>query len=208
MDRLRATLAASAAEHPWLPRALVLAWMVWVWLGFFGGRPSYLRNPFGAATLIAHEAGHAAFFWSGSRLLTVAGGTIFQLAVPLLVAWLFWRQRDLVAVTVAVFWLGAALVDAGVYAADARAQVLPLVSPWGGGDDPSAHDWTYMLMRFGKLSRDRVIGARLRAAGILVMPLALAAGGWAVAVLRVSARRPRVLVTGAHPVERSTQETP
>jgi len=206
MDRLRALVAASAAEHPWLPRGLVLLWMAWVWLGFFGGPPSYLRNPFGAATLIVHEAGHAAFFWSGSRLLTVAGGTLFQLAIPLLVGWLFWRQRDVAAVTVALFWLGVALVDAGVYAADARAQLLPLVSPWGGGDDPSAHDWTYMLMRFGKLSRDQVIGGRLRAAGMLVMPLALAAGAWVVNVMRVSSRRSHVPAEGTRPVARTTQE--
>ena len=122
--------------HPWLPRALVLAWMVWIWLGFFGSEPpSYVRNPFSAATLIVHEAGHAAFMWSGDQLWTVAGGTFFQLAIPLLIGWLFWRQRDVYAVTVALFWLGSSLVDAGIYVADARAQILPRVSPWGGADD-------------------------------------------------------------------------
>ena len=69
MSTVRAAVEASATEHPWIPRALVLAWMTWVWLGFFGGEPpSYFRNPFGAATLIVHEAGHAALMWSSSRL--------------------------------------------------------------------------------------------------------------------------------------------
>ena len=154
-----------------LPRALVLAWLVWIWVGFFGTEPpSYFRNPFGAATLIVHESGHAALMWSRSPLWTVAGGTIFQIAIPVLVAWLFWRQRDVYAVTVALFWLGTSLVDAGIYAADARAQLLPRVSPWGGGDDVFSHDWTYMLMRFGNLSRAGVIGARFRTAGMLLMP--------------------------------------
>ena len=104
-------------------------------------------------------------------------------------AWLFWRQKDVYAITVALFWLGSSLVDAGIYAADARAQLLPRVSPWGGADDVFAHDWTYMLMRFGKLSRDEVIGGRMRAAGMLLMPLALAAGAWVVAVMARSGKQ-------------------
>jgi hypothetical protein len=130
LETLRACVQVSATEHPWLPRALALAWLAWIWMGFFGGEPpSSLRNPFGAMSLIIHESGHAALMWSGSRLWTVAGGTLFQLAVPRLIAWLFWRQRDVYAVTVALFWLGTSLVDAGIYAADARAQLLPRVSP-------------------------------------------------------------------------------
>jgi hypothetical protein len=186
LKSLHTAIEASAVEHRWLPRALVLAWLVWIWLGFFGAEPpSSFRNPFGAATMIVHESGHAAFMWSGSRIWTVAGGTIFQVAIPILVAWLFWRRRDVFAVAVALFWLGTSLVDAGIYAADARAQLLPLVSPWEGADDVFAHDWTYMLMRFGRLSRDQVIGGRIRAAGMILMPLSLAAGA---GVIRVMAR--------------------
>ena len=121
--------------------------------------------------------------WSGSRLWTVAGGTLFQLFIPVLVAWLFWRQRDIYAVTVAIFWLGSSLVDTGIYAADASVQLLPRVSPWGGEDDVFSHDWTYMLMRFGRLSRAELIGARFRTAGMILMPLSLAAGAWVVSVL-------------------------
>ena len=184
LKTIRKTIEASASEHPWLPRALVLVWMVWIWVGFCGTEPpSWFRNPFGAATLIVHESGHAAFMWTGNRLLTVAGGTLFQLAIPGLVGWLFWRQRDVYGVTVALFWLGTSLVDAGIYAADARAQLLPLVSPWGGEDDVFAHDWTYLLTRFGKLSRDEIIGGRFRAAGMSLMPLTLLAGAWVVSVL-------------------------
>ena len=186
LKTVRETIEASASEHPWLPRALVLAWMVWIWLGFLGSEPpSYFRNPFGAATLVVHESGHAAFMWFGNELLTVAGGTIFQLTIPALVAWFFWRQRDVYAITVALFWLGTSLVDAGVYAADARAGLLQLVSPW---NDSPENDWSFMLMRFGKLSRDEVIGGRIRAAGMILMPLSLLVGAW---VLRVLARTPK-----------------
>jgi hypothetical protein len=186
---LRERIEASASENPWLPRALVLAWFVWIWMGFFGSEPpSYFRNPFGAATLIVHESGHAAFMWSGNELLTVMGGTIFQILIPVLVAYFYWHKQDVFAVAILVFWLGTSLVDAGTYAADARAQALPLVSPWGDGEDVG-HDWTFMLMRFGKLSRDQIIGGRLRAAGMLLMPLSLLAGAWIVSVLAGAPRR-------------------
>jgi len=46
-----------------------------------------------------------------------------------------------------------------------------------------SHDWTYMLMRFGRLSRAEVIGARFRIVGMLLMPSSLAAGAWVVSVL-------------------------
>jgi len=149
----------------------------------------YLADPqntsiFDGVTLAFHEMGHAAFSWLGSALLTTAGGTIFQLGIPLAAgAYLLVKQRDPFGAAVCVFWLGTALFSAGVYAADARAQALPLVSPFGPVD-PTSHDWTVMLMRFGRLSQDEAIGAALRRTGVLAMVLSLLAGSW---VLRVMA---------------------
>jgi hypothetical protein len=149
----------------------------------------YLSDPlntsiFDGVNLAFHEMGHAAFYWFGNRLLTVAGGTIFQLAIPLAAgAYLLRRQRDPFGAAVCVFWLGTALFGAGVYAADARAQALPLVSPFGPVDVDS-HDWTVMLMRYGMLTRDQAIGAGLRHAGVLAMVASVVAGA---GVLRVMA---------------------
>ena len=182
-----------------MPRALILAWLVWIWTAYFSPEPpSYVRNPLSALTLVVHEAGHAAFLWFGNELLTTAGGSIFQLFIPLLVVWLFWRQRDVFASCVALFWLGTSLVEMGIYAADARAQALPLVSPWGDEGD-AQNDWTTMLMRFGKLSRDRIIGGRIHGAGTVLMPLALAAAAW---VVWTAARAPKRARSGFSEDER------
>ena len=149
----------------------------------------YLTDPlhasvFDGVNLAFHEMGHAALMWLGSRILTVAGGTLFQLGVPLAAgAYLLKEQRDPFGATVCVFWLGTALFGAGVYAADARAQALPLVSPFGPVDVDS-HDWTVMLMKYGLLTRDQAIGAALRRTGVLAMVASVAAGAW---VLRVMA---------------------
>jgi hypothetical protein len=163
-------------------RAPLLGILAWILAG-------YLEDPlhssiFDGVTLAFHEMGHIAFSWLGSDLLATAGGTFAQLAVPAAAgAYLLAKQHDPVGASVCLFWLGTSLFAAGVYAADARAQALPLVSPFGPVD-PTSHDWTVMLMRFGALSQDQAIGAALRRSGILAMALSLALGAW---VLRVMA---------------------
>lgn len=131
-----------------------------------------------------HEMGHAAFFWLGDRMLTTMGGTIFEIAIPIAAGlYLLYKQRDPFGATVCLFWLGTALVGIGLYAADARAQALPLVSPFGPVDVDS-HDWTVMLMKWGKLSKDQEIGAFFRHLGISAMVAALALEAW---ILRIMA---------------------
>jgi len=142
------------------------------------------RSIFDGVTLAFHEMGHMAFFWLGDRILTVAGGTIFQLGIPIVAGgYLLRKQDDPFGATVCLFWLGTALFSAGVYAADARAQALPLVSPFGPVDVDS-HDWTIMLLKYGMLTKDQAIGAALRRSGIVAMIGSVAVGAW---VLRVMA---------------------
>jgi hypothetical protein len=128
--------------------------------------------------LVIHEGGHLFFMWFGRDLLTVAGGTLFQIVVPALIAVMFFRQRDPFGAAVALFWVGLSLAEVAPYAADARSQNLPLVSPFPGAP---VHDWTYLLGRTGLLARDALVGKAFHQAGGLVMTLGLVA---AVHVLR------------------------
>jgi hypothetical protein len=144
------------------------------------------RSIFDGVNLAFHEMGHAAFFWLGDRILTVAGGTIFQLGIPVAAGiYLLRKQNDVFGATACLFWLGTALFSAGVYAADARAQALPLVSPFGPVDVDS-HDWTVMLLKWGMLSRDQVIGAAFRRSGIAAMVASILAGAWVLRVMAVT----------------------
>jgi hypothetical protein len=166
----------------WWVRAPVLLILLWILSGYIGD-PDH-SSIFDGVNLAFHEMGHAAFFWLGDRILTVAGGTIFQIGIPVAAgAYLLYKQHDPFGATVCVFWLGTAMFGAGIYAADARAQVLPLVSPFGPVDSDS-HDWTVMLLKYGMLSRDQEIGGALRNGGVLAMVASLVAGAW---VLRVMA---------------------
>jgi hypothetical protein len=181
---VRAWVAERVRGKLWWARAPLLLLLLLLLRGYVGD-PMH-SSIFAGVNLAFHEMGHAAFFWLGNRILATAGGTIFEIGIPMCAAaYLLHKQRDPFGATVCVFWLGTALFGAGVYAADARAQALPLVSPFGPVDVDS-HDWTLMLMKYGMLSRDQEIGAALRSSGVLAMTLSIALAAWVLWVMRAS----------------------
>ncbi len=127
------------------------------------GRGSLLAG----VDLAIHETGHLVFSPFG-EFIQFAGGTIFQLLMPALFMVYFLRRRDQHAASVALWWVAQNCGHIAVYAADARAQELPLV---GGGE----HDWFYMLSALGWLSHDQGIARAFKAAGVLLM---VASVGW------------------------------
>jgi hypothetical protein len=180
--RVRAWVAERVAGRRWAYRLPVLLLLAWIAHGYL--TEAGATSIFSGITLGFHEMGHAFFSLFRHRFLTAAGGTIFQLGVPLAAGvYLAVRQHDPFGAAVCLFWLGTALVEAGWYAADARAQALDLVSPFGAVDVDS-HDWTVMLLRVGKLSKDQEIGAFLTGAGRVVLVGSIVAGAW---ILRLMA---------------------
>jgi hypothetical protein len=92
--------------------------------------------------LAFHEAGHL-FLTPLGLTLHVLGGTLLQLAVPLVCAAHFLREGRRFEPWVCVFWAGESLMYTAFYMADAVAMALPLV---GGGE---IHDWNWLLGRAG-----------------------------------------------------------
>lgn len=121
--------------------------------------------------LLFHEAGHPLFGIFGWEALTVLGGTLMQLLVPLLVLGSFWLRRETLGTAVTGVWAFENLLNIARYVADARAQALPLV---GGGE----HDWADLLGRWGLLAQDATIGQALRLAGWIGMLACWAWLGW------------------------------
>jgi hypothetical protein len=138
------------------------------------GRGSILAG----VDLAIHETGHLVFGPFG-ELLGVAGGTLFQLIMPLLFVGYFARRGDGHSASVALWWVAQNCGHIATYVADARVQELPLV---GGGE----HDWAYLLGRFGLLARDTQIAHGVRTTGFV---LVLAASAWGLATARRSAER-------------------
>ena len=111
--------------------------------------------------LAIHETGHLVFAPFG-EFVGVAGGTLFQLIMPLVFVGYFWRRGDRHAASVALWWVGQNCGHIAYYLADARAQELPLV---GGGE----HDWNYLLGRMGLLAHDQGIAHGVVALGVLLV---------------------------------------
>lgn len=114
-----------------------------------------------SANLAFHEAGHPLVGLFSARL-EVYGGTLLQLAFPLVVSWHFGRRAKPAGCAVGLVWLGENLHNVARYMADARVQELPLV---GGGD----HDWTEIFLRWGVLQSDTRIANLTHALGWLLM---------------------------------------
>ena len=186
MHRFFTEARAWAAGRQWVPRALLLLICGWIFY-------RHLQDPlYGGIVkglnLAIHEIGHVLFGFAGD-FIGIAGGTVLQLAAPVISAWLFYRQRDFFAIAIALCWLGTSCFDVAVYAADARAGDLPLVGL--GGGDPE-HDWFIMLAETDLLNHDRTIGGFFRALGMASFLTGLAFGGW---LTRIAAHTKTASVT-------------
>jgi hypothetical protein len=125
------------------------------------------------ATLIFHEAGHWVFSFFG-QFITVCGGSLMQLLVPIVCLVAFARQRQYFAAGFALYWLGVSGINLSYYVADARAQALQLIS------DDALHDWHFILDRLNLLQYDLVIGHTLYCIALIAGLGGLAWMVWAV----------------------------
>lgn len=108
-----------------------------------------------------HETGHLVFMPFG-EFVQFAGGTLFQLIVPLVFLGYFVRRTDHYPASVMLWWVAQNCWNISVYAADARTELLPLV---GGGE----HDWAYMLGALGWLKFDHRIAKMFMSTGVLLL---------------------------------------
>jgi hypothetical protein len=120
--------------------------------------------------LIIHEGGHFFFSWFGYTV-TILGGTLAELLVPLFCTAYFFVQRETLGFTFCNFWFFENFPYIGRYMADAREQTLPLL---GSGD----HDWGILFGQWGLLPYDQRIGSFMRAAGWLGMISVMAWLAW------------------------------
>jgi hypothetical protein len=160
-------------------RAALLALLAW-WTARFVPHPldagriidSFLH----LINLPFHEAGHMIFSPLG-EFMTILGGSLFQIIIPVVCAVAFARQEDWFSMWVCVWWTGENFVDLGPYIADARALQITLI---GGktGAEVYGHDWEGILERLGWLHLDHAIGMGAHIIGSVVMVGALALGVW------------------------------
>lgn len=133
---------------------------------------SFLHRPL----LVFHEAGHVIFMPFG-EWMTILGGTLGQLLMPLVMACaLLYARHDPFEASVGAWFLGVSLLDVAPYMYDALHPQLMLLSGTTGED--GGHDWIYLFNSLGLLARAQAIGGVTHKLGALVILASLAWGAW------------------------------
>jgi hypothetical protein len=170
----------SILNEPWRPvsRPALVAWLVF-YVGFlayaFSAHDGFLFID--TANLVVHEGGHNLFGWFGPTL-GLWGGTLLQWLVPFLLAAYFFTQRQTTGFVFCLFFFFENWLYTATYMADARAQVLPLVTT--GDPDFVEHDWYAIFSSLGVLNHDTQIAAVVRVlgwCGMIAVVIWLAAKG-------------------------------
>jgi hypothetical protein len=173
-------------EDDWqpVPRAvLVIATIFYLLFLYQAARGAGVLLMIDLVFVPIHEGGHLLFRFFG-EFIAVAGGTILQLSVPLMLATWFVFQRQIPGTTFCIFFFFEQFLPIATYMADARAQELPLLTV--GDADYVIHDWAYLFGRLGVLEHDTQIAHFVRVLGWLGMIATVAWMVWR--SLRANAR--------------------
>ena len=167
---------------------LLLLFSIWgIRLALMDYRDGEMGASFMHAILLPiHEAGHVLFMPFG-EFMTILGGSLFQLLLPLIAAAALLRQnRDPIGAALGVWWCGASWMDLAAYIYDAMAPQLILLGGHTGEDGP--HDWIFLLERFGAIRHAQTLGALAHKIGMVLIVIAIAAAA-AILVRHQRARR-------------------
>jgi hypothetical protein len=169
----------TSAERPtlwyttlqWMVAAAITGALAWLTFATHGWIP--ILSPF---DLVVHEIGHVLFVWAPTLLMQM-GGSITQVALPLVIAAGFWWRHDDFAVIVLLAWAAESLNNVSIYVADAQDMVLSLVGDDGSG---AGHDWHNILGTLGRLESTDAIANAVRTASVclFIVALGLAALGF------------------------------
>jgi len=158
-----------ALEEDWdpVPKAVLVAWLVFYSLFLYqAARGQGILLLMDGVFVPIHEGGHLLFRFFG-EFVSVAGGTILQLLVPILLASYFLFHRQPQGVTFCFFFMFEQFLPISTYMADARAQDLPLLTI--GDAEDVIHDWNYLFGKLGVLDHDIQIAGFVRFLGWLGM---------------------------------------
>ena len=167
-DRTTSQDRSAGARGALVGRGILYACvLVWTW--------RFVSQPMGTAAmssflhgvnLVFHEAGHVLFLPVGA-FLTVLGGSLTQLLVPLTCLVVLIRQnRDAFGGSLALWWEN--LLDLAPYIADAVTLELVLLGGFTGRE-VDGHDWEAILGALGWLDHAPVLGQTAHGLGVVIM---------------------------------------
>lgn len=124
--------------------------------------------------LIVHEAGHTFFSIFGSRIITILGGSLNEILLPLLIVIFTIFNRYIKGTQSALYLLGSAWFSVAFYAADGGQRQLPLIGNLG----KESHDWYNLLRHYNMLEADASFALIFVIIGSLVYIAALTVPVW------------------------------
>lgn len=124
--------------------------------------------------LIVHEAGHTFFSIFGSRIITILGGSLNEILLPMLIVIFTIFNRFIKATQFSLYLLGSAWFSVAFYAADGGQRQLPLIGNLG----KESHDWYNLLYHFDMLESDMEIALAFVTIGIIIYLAALLVPFW------------------------------
>ncbi len=159
--------------RPNIPKFIfaVLLTLYFLWIAWDPMQGSFLDN----VDLPIHETGHLLFRPLG-EFMGIAGGSLFQVILPLVFALYFAWQRSYYSAAIVTLWVGQSILNVWVYAADAVVMQLVLTSGFTGSEG-SFHDWNYMLDHLGLLGSTKTVAGIIRFVGTVTIMIS---GLWAI----------------------------
>jgi hypothetical protein len=155
-------------------------------LSAFRGDSGYVPL-LGDIDLAIHEFGHMLFMPFGipflGRTMVTLGGSLTQVAFPLLFVGYFLRRRedgrrrDVFAAMVCLWWSAINLLDVSIYCADSRAGELLLLDGLTGKES-DGHDWYNLLNGWGLLEHDTAIARWMRGIAFIVFVTSIIVAIW------------------------------
>lgn len=150
-----------AVLKSWIPSVILVP--VCLYFLFTRGQYTYVDQ----FELFIHEAGHFLLAW-GWQPLEIAGGTIMQIIIPILLLIFFYVNFKRLYLQLAFFFLGHNFLNISVYAADATTMKLDLFPRKG-----VIHDWNYVLSYFNILEHDQNVALFFVALAVISFLIAI-----------------------------------
>lgn len=132
----------------------------------FDGIMLTFHNLISNANMIVHEAGHGVcYILPCPQFFTALNGTLFQLALPLLFIYYYYKRENSILVGLGVIWLAQNLIYVAWYMSYSQ---TPNIYPFFLGGD-AIHDFWYIFSELGVLEYDWLISGFVRFVAVVLL---------------------------------------
>ena len=132
----------------------------------FDGVMLSFHNLINGANMIVHEAGHGiCYLLPCPQFFTALNGTLFQLALPLIFIYYYYKRENMVLSGLGSVWFAQNLVYVAWYMSYAQS---PNRYPFFLGGD-AIHDFWYIFSQLGVLEYDWLIAGFVRAVAVVLL---------------------------------------